>query len=88
MPGVDLSWIFVRESQLSDTFGSSWENELRLAVTHVYQNERVEILTEKKNRLPHVYIPRPHFGLKTLCVSLSHTHTHTPSTYDFWMVRM
>ena len=53
MPGVDLSWIFVRESQLSDTFGSSWENDLRLEVTHFYQNERVEILTEKKNRLPH-----------------------------------
>lgn len=86
MPGVDLSWIFVRASQLSDIFGSSWENDLRLEATHFYQNERVEILTEKKNRLPNVYIPRSRFGLKTLSISLS--HTHTPSTYDFWMMRM
>lgn len=39
MPGVDLSWIFVRASQLSDTSGSSWENDLRLEATHFYRNE-------------------------------------------------
>ena len=88
MPGVDLSWIFVRASQLSDTFGSSWENDLRLEVTHFYQNERVEILTEKKNRLPNGYIPRTSFWFKnSVHLSFSHTHTHTSSTHDFWMMR-